>query len=106
MPKKGAAALPGFADAGGFAPEPEPHYLGHRARLQERLLNGGAEALPDYEILEVLLSASNPRGDTKPLAKALIAHFGGFAAVLSADPDALRSVRADGRGLGNAGSRC
>jgi DNA repair protein RadC len=105
MPKKGTASLPGFADAGGFAPEPAPapHYLGHRARLQERLLNAGAEALPDYELLEVLLAASNPRGDTKPLAKALIDHFGGFAAALSADPDELRRVRVDGRGLGNAG---
>jgi DNA repair protein RadC len=88
-----------LADAAGFA----PHYLGHRQRLQERLLEGGAETLPDYEILEILLAASNPRGDTKPLAKALIDRFGGFAEVLSADPEALRDLRAEGRGLGNAG---
>jgi DNA repair protein RadC len=62
-------------------------------------LQGGAEALPDYEILEILLAASNP----KPLAKQLIDQLGGFAAVLSADPEALRAVRADGRALGNAG---
>jgi DNA repair protein RadC len=52
----------------------------------------------------VLLAASNPRGDTKPLAKALIDHFGGLAAVLSADREALQSVRAEGRGLGEAGA--
>ena len=81
-----------FADAIGL----EPHYLGHRSRLQERLLTGGADNLPDYEILEVLLAASNPRGDTKPLAKALIDRLGGtLAAVLSADPEKLRSVRVD-----------
>jgi len=88
-----------LADAAGF----KPHFLGHRGRLQERLLKGGAEALHDYEILEILLAASNPRGDTKPLAKNLIDHFKGFAAVLSADPDAIRAVKADGRGLGDAG---
>jgi len=83
---------------------PPPHFYGHRGRLQQRLLDGGAEALPDYEILELLLAASNPRGDTKPLAKQLIDHFGGtLAGVLSADPDAVRLVQADGRGLGNAG---
>jgi DNA repair protein RadC len=90
-----------LSDAIGFA----PHYLGHRARLQERLLTGGAENLPDYEILEMLLAASNPRGDTKPLAKKLIDHFGGtLAAVLSADPEALKSVRVDGRRVGPAGA--
>ena len=90
-----------FADAIGL----EPHYLGHRSRLQERLLTGGADNLPDYEILEVLLAASNPRGDTKPLAKALIDRLGGtLAAVLSADPEKLRSVRVDGRRIGVAGA--
>ena len=90
-----------LSDAIGF----EPHYLGHRSRLQDRLLTGGAENLPDYEILEMLLAASNPRGDTKPLAKKLIDHFGGtLAAVLSADPEALKSVRVEGRRVGPAGA--
>jgi DNA repair protein RadC len=99
MPRSTGSSRRELDDAAGFA----PHYLGHRQRLQERLLQGGAEALPDYEILEILLAASNPRGDTKPLAKQLIDQLGGFAAVLSADPEALRAVRADGRALGNAG---
>ena len=75
--------------------------------MQDRLLKGGAENLPDYEILEILLAASNPRGDTKPLAKALIDHFGGLAAVLSAQPEALQEVKVEiggkRRGLGVAG---
>jgi DNA repair protein RadC len=100
MPRKSGTSPAELADAGGF----KPHFLGHRQRLQERLLNGGAETLPDYEILELLLAASNPRGDTKPLAKKLIDQFGGtLAAVLSADPAAIRVVKADGRGLGDAG---
>jgi DNA repair protein RadC len=100
MAAKRKSDLPGLADMAG-AP---PHYLGHRDRLRQRLLEAGAENLPDYEILEILLIASNPRGDTKPLAKSLIDHLGGtLAAVLSASPEALRDVQVDGRGLSDAG---
>ncbi len=73
-------------------PAEKPHYLGHRERLRERLLNGGVEALPDYELLEFLLFAAQPRGDMKPLAKALLARFGSFAAVFGADRQALMDV--------------
>jgi DNA repair protein RadC len=69
---------------------------GHRARLRERLLTGGAEALADYEVLEYLLFAAIPRGDTKPLAKALIAQFGSLAGVLNADPKAMQRVKGVG----------
>jgi len=94
-----------LSDALGLAPvsAAKPHYLEHRHRLQERLLDAGAENLPDYEILEILLAASNPRGDTKPLAKRLLDRFGGLGAVLSAAPEALMDVKEDGRGLGQAG---
>jgi DNA repair protein RadC len=66
-----------------------PHYYGHRQRLRERMMAAGAESLPDYELLEMLLFAASPRGDVKPVAKTLIEHFGGFAEVMHADPDAL-----------------
>ena len=66
---------------------------GHRARLRERLLTGGAEALADYEVLEYLLFAANPRGNTKPLAKALLARFGSLAGVLNAEPGALKQEK-------------
>jgi DNA repair protein RadC len=82
------------------AAAPAPHFHAHRQRLRERLLAAGAENLPDYELMEVLLFAANPRGDTKPLAKELIEHFGGFAEALSADPDDLLAVA----GLGVAGA--
>ncbi len=71
---------------------------GHRERLRARLLGGGAEALADYELLEFLLFAAIRQGDTKPLAKGLIAHFGSFAAVLNAEPAALTQVK----GMGEA----
>ncbi len=70
-------------------PSEEPHYHGHRERLRERLLEAGASALPDYELLEFLLFAGIPRRDTKPLAKELIARFGSFAGVLAANREAL-----------------
>jgi DNA repair protein RadC len=81
---------PARSDAGKSAGD------GHRARLRERLLTGGAEALADYEVLEYLLFAAIPRGDTKPLAKALIAQFGSLAGVLNADPKALQRVKGVG----------
>jgi DNA repair protein RadC len=75
-----------------------PHYHGHRERLRQRLISAGADNLPDYELLEVILFAANPRTDMKPLAKSLLGRFGGFAELLSAEPDALAEA-----GLGLAG---
>jgi DNA repair protein RadC len=70
------------------APRP-PDTSGHRARLRSRLLDGGAEALADYELLEYLLTTAIPRRDVKPLAKALLARFGSLAGVFNAEPRAL-----------------
>jgi len=73
------------------APTSEPHYLGHRERLRERFRKGG-DALPDYELLELLLFRALPRRDVKPLAKALIARFGSLAEVLAARPERLAEI--------------
>lgn len=62
---------------------------GHRARLRQRLLGGGAEALADHEVIEYLLMTAIPRRDVKPLARSLLQRFGGLAGVLNADPRAL-----------------
>ncbi|MGH7126858.1 MAG: RadC family protein [Stellaceae bacterium] len=69
-----------------------PHYLGHRERLRRRVLEGGTEALADYELLEFLLFTAQPRQDMKPLAKALIQRFRGLGGVLSAEPDSLLAI--------------
>ncbi|HEX6859792.1 MAG TPA: DNA repair protein RadC [Caulobacteraceae bacterium] len=74
------------------------HHLGHRERLRERALKGGLEALPDYELLELYLFRTFPRGDIKPLAKALLTRFGSLTAVLSASVEELRTVQ----GIGEA----
>lgn len=64
--------------------EGPPDYLGHRQRLRDRFMQGGGDALPDYELLELLLFSAIPRRDIKPLAKQLIRRFRDFAGVLSA----------------------
>ncbi len=68
------------------------HYAGHRARLRARFMKAGAEALADYELLELVLFRAIPRRDCKPLAKALLARFGSFAEVISAPPARLAEV--------------
>ena len=63
---------------------------GHRARLRQRLFDGGGKALLDHELIEYLLTLAIPRRDTKAQAKLLIARFGGVGPLLAADADALR----------------
>ncbi len=67
----------------------KPHYHGHRQRLRTRFLQGGAGALQDYELLELLLTFAIPFSDVKPLAKGLIQHFGSFNQVLDASAEDL-----------------
>jgi DNA repair protein RadC len=74
---------------------------GHRERLRTRFLKGGAEAMPDYELLELTLFAALPRRDTKPLAKALLARFGSFAEVIAAPRARLMDVPGVGESVAN-----
>jgi DNA repair protein RadC len=67
----------------------QPHYFGHRQLLRERMMGAGPENLPDDELLEIILFAAQQRDDVKPVAKALISHFGNFPAVMAADPAVL-----------------
>jgi DNA repair protein RadC len=76
-----------------------PLFLGHRERLRDRFLVGGPDAMPDYELLEMVLFRAIRRGDTKPMAKALIARFGSFAEVISAPANLLMEVKGVGPGI-------
>jgi DNA repair protein RadC len=78
------------------APSPVDDKVGHRERLRERFSTGGPKALPDYELLEMILFRAIPRGDTKPLAKQLMNKFGSFAEVMSAAPERLKEVKGIG----------
>ena len=64
--------------------ESAPHYHGHRERLRQKILEKGADALADYELLELLLMIAIPRQDVKPLAKKLLEHFGNFSNLIHA----------------------
>src|SRR6056297_2162488 len=93
-----------------FAPSPAPvapregaasrpsYIRDHRRRLRDRFLAGGAAAMPDYEMLELVLFRAIPRRDVKPIAHALLARFGDFAGVLSAPAEQLDEVE----GVGSA----
>lgn len=89
------AQLP-LLDAPTVKPVPDgrlPSYLrDHRKRLRERFMAGGADAMPDYELLELVLFRAIPRQDVKPLARLLIETFGDFNRVLSAQAARLADV--------------
>lgn len=96
------AGLPLFgSDEATAVPLPEagrlPSYIrDHRKRLRDRFMTGGADALPDYELLELVLFRAVPRQDVKPLAHDLISRFGDFARVVSATPKELEAVKGVG----------
>jgi DNA repair protein RadC len=69
-----------------------PHYWGHRQRLRDRFLAGADNALPDYELLELLLFFAVPKIDTKPVAKQLMGRFGSLAGVVNASADQLGEI--------------
>ena len=119
MAQREAVQAGGVAEARLFAPAPDAPDLfsvrpsesavsdaqaaltaeGHRSRMRARLLAAGPDSLADHEMLEMLLFLALPRKDTKPIARALLGRFGGFGAVVTASPGALRAVD----GLGEAG---
>jgi DNA repair protein RadC len=94
-----AEAMPGLLTAID-PPEEAPGHLGHRARMREKLLGAGPEALLDHGLLEMVLFLALPRRDTKPIARALLARFGSFANAIAAPLHELRDIE----GLGEAGA--
>lgn len=89
--KSGGDASDG--EQGSFLEAPLSDHAGHRQRLRERFRKGGADALPDYELLELILFRALPRRDTKGIAKRLIARFGSFAEVVNAPEPRLKEVQ-------------
>ncbi|MDE6784711.1 MAG: hypothetical protein K2J26_04970 [Ruminococcus sp.] len=68
--------------------------------MRKRLLDGGAEAFHDHEILEMLLFYCIPRKNTNEIAHALIESFGSINGVLNADIKELQKI--DGIGAVSA----
>jgi DNA repair protein RadC len=73
---------------------------GHRARMRQRLLRAGPDALADHEMLEMILFIALPRRDTKSIARELLTRFRSFGGVLGAPEAELRGVD----GMGEAGA--
>lgn len=74
-----------------------PSYIAdHRARLRSRFMEAGAAALPDYELLELVLFRAIPRQDVKPLARLLLDTFGDFNRVVTASTARLQLVKGVG----------
>src|SRR4029078_6849931 len=78
---------------GSFLEAPLPDHSGHGQRLRERFRKGGADALPDYELLELVLFRALPRRNTKGIAKRLLARFGSFANVINAREPRLKELQ-------------
>jgi DNA repair protein RadC len=89
----------GAAEQGSFLEAPQPLYSGHRQRLRDRFRKAGAEAMPDYELLEMVLFRALPRRDTKNLAKQLLARFGSFADVINAPDHRLKEISGVGEAV-------
>ncbi|MBP7000720.1 DNA repair protein RadC [Amaricoccus sp.] len=87
-----AATTPEPRPDGRPEPDRRPHYWGHRERLRQRFLTGGHAAMPEYELLELVLFNAIPRIDVKPLAKALLAAFGDLNGVIAAPEPRLMAV--------------
>lgn len=79
-----------------------PHYAGHRQRLRERFIKSGADALQDYELIELLLFMAIPRRDVKPLAKTLLSRFGSLPELMSASLHDLTQVEGISEGTAAA----
>ena len=69
---------------------------GHRRRLRERFLTAGRKALADYELIELLLTYSIPRVDTKPATKGLLKRFKSIFHVLQQPRDRLLEIKGIG----------
>ncbi|AHD02576.1 RadC family protein [Leisingera methylohalidivorans] len=93
FPGSGEASSPPLSS--GYLPS---YIKDHRARLRDRFMKGGAAAMPDYELLELVLFRSIPRRDVKPVARQLLDRFGDFNRVVSASPERLAAVK----GIGDA----
>lgn len=77
-------------------PKKKYPYAGHRARLRDKFLKSGIDALHDYEIVELLLTLGTPFKDCKQIAKEAMREFKGLRGVLDASVDELQQVKGIG----------
>jgi len=66
-------------------------HSGHRNRLRDKFIEGGADCLASHELLELLLFSCVPRRNTNDIAHSMIERFGSLEKVLEADIAELES---------------
>lgn len=69
--------------------KPENIHKGHRQRLRRTYLEHGLDALPDVNVLELLLFYAVPRQDTNAMAHRLLEEFHSLHGVFSASVEEL-----------------
>ena len=74
----------------------KPSFLGHRERLRKKFIKNGLDSFLPHEVLEILLTYSIPRKDTKPIAWALLKKFGSLSDVLDAEENELLKIEGIG----------
>lgn len=101
MPPRQLKEAPGLF---GHAPDSQDpaRKAGHRDRMRQRLLEGGADGFHDYELLEYVLGLAIPRQDVKPLAKELLVQFGDLPTLLAASPGELMRLKGVGESVASA----
>lgn len=108
MPPRHVRETPGlFGEAEDPARKAGPDFdparkAGHRDRMRQRLLEGGADGFHDYELLEYVLALAIPRQDVKPLAKELLTQFGDLPTLLAASPGELTRIKGVGESVAAA----
>ena len=65
---------------------------GHRARMRAKFAEHGPRIFDTYELVEMLLYHAVPMRDTNPIAKRLLATFGGLAGLLRSEREELLKV--------------
>lgn len=99
MPIPDLFATKPVVGAKGLSPVEPDYRVNHRQRLRDRFMKGGGQAMPDYELMEMILFRALPRGDVKPLAKRLLRAFGDLNRVMAAPPARLAEVRGVGKAV-------
>lgn len=99
IPALAESPLPLFAGPQDAGPALPSYLRDHRKRLRDRFLQGGAAAMPDYELLELLLFRAIPRQDVKPLARRLLEAFGALSSVIAATPAQLARIEGVGEAV-------
>lgn len=70
---------------------------GHRDRMRARFLQEGPDGFADHELLEMLLYGVIARGDTNPLAHALLREFGSLSNLVEAEAEDIAQIHGVGK---------